>query len=339
MRIRRAFLAAGLALSALLVVLFGGVNTVRARPATVYGPPTETSHVILGHTSIDGPALWTSPTGATRAVLAWTGTDPAHHLNYMTSADGRTYGNLHIVNETSPFRPAIAAVSTDANPTVLMAWTGTDAARHVNLLSGVPGLGYSKAILPETSFTAPTLALNGGTVYVAWAGTDPNHSLNIVPVLWRGGLSIGPKVTLWQYSTITRPNLAFDPNGNQLILSFTTPANRIAFLTSSDGVKWSAPTSSPLAEWSDVSPTMAGFDANNMPRYFVTWRGMDKGHSLNVQYSESFPRWPADNSKAILPEATFGGPTIGYVGVNRQVIVAWTGLDPLHHLNVAVISM
>lgn len=339
MRIRRVFLAAGLALSALVVALFGAVGTTGAAPATVFGPPTETSKMILADTSIDGPGLWTSPTGATRAVLAWTGTDPAHHLNYMTSADGRTFGNKHIVNETSPFRPAIAAVSTDANPTVLIAWTGTDAAHHVNLLSGVPGQGYTKAILPQTSFTAPSLALNGGTVYVAWAGTDANHSLNIVPIVWRGGLSIGPTVTLWQYGTITRPNLAFDPNSNQLILSFTTPTNRIAFLTSSDGVKWNAPASSPLAEWSDVSPTMAGFAANNMPRYFVTWRGMDAGHSLNVQYTESFPRWPADNSKGILREATFGGPTVGYVGANRQVIVAWTGTDASHHLNVAVISM
>lgn len=339
MRLRRTLVAAGLTLAAVMLAFAGAVKPAGAAPATVFGPPSETSKVILADTSIDGPGLWTSPTGVTRAVLAWSGTDQAHHLNYMTSSDGLTFGNKHIVNETSPFRPAIAAVSTDANPTVLIAWTGTDPAHHINLLSGVPGLGYTKVILPETSFTAPTLALNGGTVYVAWAGTDANHSLNIVPVLWRGGLTVGPKVTLWQYSSITRPNLAFDPNGNQLILSFTTPAQRIAFLTSPDGVKWNAPTSSPLAEWSDVSPTMAGFDANNMPRYFLTWRGLDPGHSLNVQYTESFPGWPPESSKSIWHEVSFGGPTVGYVGVNRQVIVAWTGLDVSHHLNVAVASM
>jgi hypothetical protein len=78
---------------------------------------------------------------------------------------------------------------------------------------------------------------------------------------------------------------------------------------------------------------------NNLPRYFVTWRGTNAAHSVNVQYTESFPSWPIDNSKGILPESAFGGPMIGYVGVSRRVIVAWAGTDPLHHLNVAVVGM
>ena len=36
---------------------------------------------MLADTSIDGPALWTSPTGGMRTVIAWTGLDAAHHLN------------------------------------------------------------------------------------------------------------------------------------------------------------------------------------------------------------------------------------------------------------------
>jgi hypothetical protein len=109
----------------------------------------------LADTSIDGPALWTSPTGSMRAIIAWTGTDASHHLNCLTSSNGLTFTNRHTLSETSPFRPAIAAVSTDANPTVELAWTGTDRAHHVNLLSGVPGQGYTKVSLPELSFTAP----------------------------------------------------------------------------------------------------------------------------------------------------------------------------------------
>lgn len=341
MRLRRLAPALGLVLGT-AIALFGTLTTVgaaRATPATVFGPPTEGAKVVLADTSIDGPALWTSPTGSMRAVIAWTGTDPAHRLNYMTSSNGLSFTNKHTLNESSPFRPAIAAVSTDANPTVELAWTGTDPAHHLNLLSGVPGLGYEKVTLHEISFTAPSLALNGGTVYLAWAGTDANHSLNVVPIVWRGGLSVGTKVTLTQFSSISRPNIAFDPTGNQLILSYTAASGRINFATSSDGVHWSVPSTSPLAEWSDVSPTMVGFATNNMPRYFVTWRGIDPAHSLNVQYTESFPRWPLDNSKATLHEASFGGPTLGFVGTYRQVLVAWTGLDPAHHLNVAVISM
>lgn len=343
MRLRRMVVALGFVVVGAGLALFGTPTSVAAAPgmpATVFGPPTEGTKVVLADTSLDGPALWTSPTGAMRAVIAWTGTDGAHRLNYMTSSNGLAFTNKHTLNETSPFRPAIAAVSTDANPTVELAWTGTDAAHHVNLLSGVPGLGYTKVTLHETSFTAPSLALNGGTVYLAWAGTDANHSLNVVPILWRGGLSIGTKVTLPQFSSISRPNIAFDPTGNQLILSYTaTASRRIGFATSPDGVHWNVPSTSPLAEWSDASPTMVGLATNNMPRYFITWRGIDAAHSLNVQYTESFPRWPVDNTKATLRETAFGGPTLGFVGTSRQVLVAWTGTDAAHHLNVAVIGM
>jgi hypothetical protein len=328
------FTAVGIALAILMTL-----TSVQAGPTTVFGPPTEGQKVILADTSIDGPALWTSPTGTTRAILAWTGTDASHRLNSLTSTDGLSFTNKHTLSETSLWRPAIAAVSTDANPTVELAWTGTDGAHHINLLSGVPGQGYTKVTLPELSFTAPALALNGGTVYLAWTGTDPNRSINIVPVLWRGGLSVGTKVILPQFSSISRPNLAFDPASKQLLLSYTAASGRIHFATSPDGAHWSVPSSSPLLEWSDVSPTMVGFATNNMPRYFVSWRGIDGAHSLNMQYTESFPRWPLDDSKATLAEACFGGPTLGFVGTYRQVLVAWTGVDASHHLNIAVVSM
>jgi hypothetical protein len=321
------------------LAVFSALAPVQAAPSTVFGPPTEGQKVTLADTSIDGPALWTSPSGSTRAIIAWTGTDASHRLNYLTSSNGLTFTNRHILSETSLWRPAIAAVSVDPNPTVEIAWTGTDELHHVNLLSGVPGQGYTKVTLHEISFTAPALAINGGTVYLSWAGTDPNHSINVVPVLWRGGLSVGTKVTLPQFSSISRPNLAFDPNANQLLLSYTSPSGRINFATSPDGIHWSVPSTSPLLEWSDVSPTMMSFAANNMPRYFVAWRGVDGAHSLNVQYTESFPRWPLDDSKATLHEACFGGPTLGFVGTSRQVLVAWTGLDAAHHLNMAVIGM
>lgn len=339
---RYSILALGCAVLSIGFAMVGFVAPVQAAtatPTTVFGPPTETSKVILGENSIDGPALWTSPTGSMRAVIAWTGTDTKHRLNYMTSSDGLTFTDKRVLNEMSPFRPAIAAVSADANPTVELAWTGDDLAHHINVLSGVPGSGFEKVTLPETSFTAPSLALNGGVIYLAWAGGDANHSLNVVQILWRGGLSVGAKVTLPQFSSISRPNIAFDPNGNQLLLSYTAASGRIYFATSPDGVHWSMPSTSPLAEWSNVSPTMVGFATNNMPRYFVTWRGTDNAHSLNVQYTEGFPRWPLDGSKATWTESSLGGPTLGFVGVYRQALVAWTGTDTAHHLNVAVVGM
>lgn len=338
-RILRKLLASLLMLGSLALTILVATPAAGAAPATVFGQPREISKVTLADTSIDGPALWTSPTGAVRAAIAWTGTDAVHHLNIMYSSDGVHYRDKYVLGETSLFRPAVVMVSSDAGASVLMAWVGTDAYHSLNVLSGVPGRGYVKVTLRETSFTAPSLAINGGTVYLAWAGTDSNHSINVLPLIWRGGLGAGTKTTLWQFSSVARPSIMFDPNASKLILSWTAPTNRIAFATSADGVKWTIPGSSPIREWSDVGPYMAGVATNNMPRYFLTWRGLDARHSVNVQYTESFPSWPLDDSKGILPESAYGGPVTGFVGTYRQVIVAWTGMDSAHHLNIGVVAM
>lgn len=338
-RIFGKLLASLIVLGSLAPTFLATTPAAGAAPATVFGRPHEVSKVTLSDTSIDGPALWTSPSGAIRSAIAWTGTDVAHHLNIMYSSDGVQYTNKRVLNETSLFRPAVMMVSSDAGSSVLMAWVGTDAHHSLNVLSGVPGQGYVKTTLPETSFTAPSLAINGGTVYLAWAGTDPNHSINVLPIIWRGGLSLGTKTILWQFSSAARPSVTFDPNTSKLMLSWIAPSNRIWFATSADGVKWTVPASSPIMEWSDVGPYMAGVATNNMPRYFLTWRGVDAAHSLNVQYTESFPSWPLDDSKGILPETAFGGPVAGFVGTYRQIIVAWTGTDAAHHLNIGVIAM
>lgn len=334
-----------LTLLVLGAVVAGVASMTTAAPAraaampTTFGPPRETAKVILSDTSVDGPALWTSPSGTVRSVIAWTGTDSAHHLNVMYSRDGLRYADKRVLHETSAFRPAVVAVSADANPTLIMAWVGTDANHSLNVFSGIPGYGYEKLTLRDNSFTAPALAINGGTVYLVWAGTDANHSLNVLPILWRGGLATGTKSILRQFSSVARPSVGFDPTSKQLLMSWITASQRVNFATSADGVSWTVPSSSPLAEWSDVGPAMMGFDTNNMPRYFLAWRGIDAAHSVNVQYTESFPRWPLDDSKTALRERAFGGPAVGFVGVYRQALLAWTGTDAAHHLNVAIIAV
>jgi hypothetical protein len=61
-------------------------------------------------------------------VLAWTGTD--HRLNVMTSQDGTNFGNKVTFNETSAFAPALAFAP---NAPFFIAWTGTDAQKHLNV--------------------------------------------------------------------------------------------------------------------------------------------------------------------------------------------------------------
>ncbi len=331
-----------LALGALTALVVTGSPTTSAASLTVFGPPHELSKVTLSDFSIDGPALWTSPTGPIRAELGWVGggRDTAHHINLMTSGDGVHWGDKITLNDTSASRPGLTRYSAATNDNVVVAWTGTDANHSLNVLVGNPPLGFTKMTLKyDNSFTSPAVAMLHGDVYLVWAGTDAGKTLNVAQIIPRGGLMVGSHTTLWGWSSIARPSVVYDPNGQQLLMSWTSTDQRIHFATSKDGMHWTQPASSPLAEWSDVGPAMFSAATNNMPRYFVTWRGTNAAHSVNVRYTESFPSWPSDNAKGILPETAFGGPAIGYVGVYRQVIVAWAGTDTLHHLNIAVVGM
>lgn len=324
-----------------LVTAFSAAIPAQAAPSTVFVNPYIVSKAVLSQTSVDGPALWTSPSGAIRAEIAYTGTDSAHRLNVMTSADGVHFGPQFMYIESSAWRPALTRFGSDANDNTVLAWTGSDFNHSLNVIVGVPGKGFTKMTARENSFTAPAVALKNNELYLAWAGNDANHSLNVAHVVWRGGMYIDQKTTLWNFHSAGRPSLTYDPNGDQLLLSWPTlDANRIAFATSTDGVHFSAPSTSPLAEQTYSGPHMVGLPVNNMPRYFLGWTGTDSRHSVNVRYTESFPRWTDRGAtQTTFKDTALGGPALGYVGVYNRVILAWTGTDAAHHLNIAVVGV
>lgn len=324
-------------------VVAGAAAATPATPTTVAVNPYIESKSMLPQTSIDGPALWTSPSGTIRGAIVYTGTDATHHLNVMTSTDGIHYGDRQILNETSFVRPALVRFGSSATDNIALAWTGTDTNRSLNVLVGRPGFGFTKMTLwHDNSFTAPSLALNGAELYLAWAGTDANHSLNVAHIVWRGGMSIDHSVTLWNLHAASRPSLTYDPNSSQLLLSWTAlGTNRIALATSTDGAYFTVASASPLAEWSYSGPSMVGFPVNNMPRHFLAWTGTDTYRCLNVQFTESFPKWgdTGATKSTFWSEWAMGGPALGYVGTYNRVLLAWTGTDTAHHLNVAVVSV
>lgn len=309
---------------------------------------------VLPQTSIDGPAVWTNNgdrLSPPAVDIAWTGTDSAHPLHYMWSHDGVQFRSDVTMSETSIAGPAVLS---GGNINDIIAWTGTDPGHRLNLKC-VRGCDASlpKLTLPETSFAGPALArFTGLGMVLAWAGTDANHSLNVLPIGMSGSSGhvtwvVGQKTTLWQLSSIAKPSLTSTADLSKLVLSFTQPNGRIAFATSTDGVHWTSPSTSPLPEWSNAAPQM--FAATTTPSYYLTWIGVDPAHSLNIQYTTSFPNWPAASAKAVLPESAIGGPSVGYIGrvslgpsipepgPGTEVLVAWTGTDSLHHLNVAVV--
>ena len=96
-----------------------------------FAAPHEISKTILHETSIDSPAFWTDnctgPCLPPLYFLAWTGTDAAHHVNYVAPAIATTKVTMP---ETSIAHPA-AVSGGDLND--IIAWTGTDSLHHLNI--------------------------------------------------------------------------------------------------------------------------------------------------------------------------------------------------------------
>jgi hypothetical protein len=338
-----------LAATALALVGAPAARAAHSRSAVVFGPPAEDAKVTLDETSIDGPAL--TATYAPATALAWTGTDAAHHLNLLTSQDGLHYANKRILPETSLWRPAVAFIDSGRGApygTIVLAWTGTDQAHTLNLeFIATPDFSVKEKITlwGETSFTAPDVATVNGDVnsdvYLAWAGTDGAHTLNVLHHTTIDGHNT--KQILWGRSSISRPNISTDQSSGSsaaLILSWTGVDNHLSFVTSADRATWTTPETSPLGQQSAWAPCMFAFYATNMPTHWLAWTGggTRSTQALSVQYTESFPDWTDANSKTALGETAISGPELAYGGVTGQVLLAWTGTDAAHRLNVAVVS-
>src|SRR5579859_5641700 len=243
-RVLRRMTGALLALGALAALLITGAPIGSAAPLTVYGPPHELSKITLSDFSIDGPALWTSPAGPIRAELGWVGAgrDTTHHINLMTSSDGVHWGGKITLSDTSATRPGLTRYSANTNDNVVVAWTGTDTNRSLNVLVGNPPIGFTKLTLGhDNSFTSPSVAMLHGDVYLVWAGTDAGRTLNVAQIIPRGGLIVGSHTILWGWHSIARPAVVYDPNGQQLLMSWTSTDQRIHFAISQDGMRWTQP--------------------------------------------------------------------------------------------------
>lgn len=346
-----------LALGALILAVVSVVQAIPAGPAApaeavlraAGAAPALQRKLTLGDTSIDAPALWTSdaatPNLGLASVIAWTGTDGRHSLNVMRSSDGVSFGNKFTFAESSATRPAVAAAGPPT--TIVLAWTGTDARHSLNLLCqgpacGTGASGEKKYIFPsDTSFTSPALTRFGAGFLLAWAGTDARHSLNVLPFTLTtsgSGFQLGVKRVLGQFGSVATPSISLSPQNNQLLLSWaaTAPTGRLTFATSSDGVNWSGAQT--LSETSAVSPSGFAPATTGMPAHWMAWTGTDSAHSLNVRFTQSFPQWPLSDNKTTFGDTALGGPTLGYVGNVGQMLLAWTGTDTAHHLNIATVT-
>lgn len=325
----------GFGLSAVVAQPVKAATTTKAAPA-ITGPFKQIIKTVLSDTSIDGPALAGVTTGQTRAAIAWTGTDTARHLNVMISDTGFSFYSKRILGDTSPYRPALTLMP---NNKVVIAWVGTNSAHTLNVLYDIYGTPRKLTLWGETSAMAPALTYENGLLYLSWTGVNTARSLNILPIIIGAtSLSAGAKVTLRQFSSGASPSLSPGLNHAGLILSWSQAGTSVvSFATSADGKTWPA-TASTLPETTASTPYMASFVASNMPQTYLAWTGTNSAHSLNLRYTSSYPSWPASGAKSTLNDMGYGPPQLAYIGGPQAVLLAWTGTDATHHLNLAVMT-
>ena len=237
-------------------------------PSGYTGPTTSIPiTTTLPDTTFDGPAFWSQsayqlPSGSPMTVLGWTGTDSAHHLNVETSNDGLNYQNKTTLNETSFTRPSVMAMPAGSGSAVVIAWAGTDAAHHLNVIYDVYG-SPQKVTLAERSVYPPSLAYFAGQVWIAWTGNDPNQSLNVL-ALGAQGLTPGAKTIFGSDSSTATPDLVPDTVDNRLLLTWQMRTTRqLNFVESPDGVNWSPGLSAPSPQTSFVSPDDDGHQSGS----------------------------------------------------------------------------
>lgn len=292
-----------------------------------------TGKVTLPETSIDGPGL---ASVGTTSVIAWTGTDAAHHLNVEISTDGLHFDlrTKLTLNETSPFRPDVTLLT--ENLPISVAWTGTDANHSLNLIFGVYQRGGEKLTLfDDNSFIAPAILQgasgpNGNTLYLAWTGTDTNHSLNFLPITEHGGaFTLGTKQTLSEFSSDAGPHLV-RAGSETVALCWTSRSGQPkAAIANTTDLKFGS-IATLTGQTSAFAPDAFFNVAVQGPPVWISWTGTDAAHHLNLEQTTTYPNFP--NTKTILDELALGGPALAFNAGNQ---IAWTGTDASHHLNIA----
>jgi hypothetical protein len=223
-----------------------------------------------------------------RLFLAWTGTDAQHHLNVATSVDGRNFSNKVILPETALGGPALVSAEQLGRSRLTLAWTGTDAQHHVNLLSSRDGLNFGdKAVLVETSVDGPALSVGqfGLDPFLGWTaqflnfweiGSGRKHVYDNTPPPGSNG-PVGPDTS--QRS----PTLATLSGPEISILAYAGGNRHLYTLTG--GIP--PAVRDKLADTSDFAPALAW---SNDDKLYWAWTGTDDAHSLNFQADEDMPR-------------------------------------------------
>jgi hypothetical protein len=118
--------------------------------------------------------------------LTFRGTNYDQIYVCRTSDFGKTLDQLQTIpSQATDYAPAF----TSWNSELILAWRGTDSVHHINAMitygnsTNPLSLLVDKVVFPDTANGGVSLTTFNGQPYIAWAGTDPDKLLNIMPLI------------------------------------------------------------------------------------------------------------------------------------------------------------
>jgi hypothetical protein len=198
-------------------------------------------------------------------LLAWRGRDPARSPNVALTYGDRSLHRKQTIDVGGP-RDSTPSVTSGLGAVFVAAVNPASQmiVRALRALGDGPGELLSQITLDETTdhWGTPAIAYGQGRVYVAWAGTDPEHHLNVVSVdvtQTASGIGFGRRVKhrLPRAGTsgATGPALAWHDTSRILYLAWIDPADAIHVAQSIDAfatVAWESTV------WGEISRHNAG---------------------------------------------------------------------------------
>jgi|SRR5215472_1374191 len=312
--------------------------------------------VQLNEFSPEGPAL---AVFNGKLFIAWTGTDGNHSLNVAESSDGLHFSNAVVFSGESSI-PTAAPSIVAFNGKMYLYWTG--GFQDINVATSTDGLHYANKSLVEsggnvmTALGSTAVAVAHGHIYLSWAGTDSPHTINVAES--SDGVHFGT------------PTLITDPPGSGAGSNFSPGLAAI-----SDGLEYTVfPAFTPettvkgpgvsVGHTTEVYPLNSSLGGANVSVKFPiiaapnddSFTGPDgpgcmvSTNALTCVYVDfathlrihSLLRNSSTGAvsnfgdEVIGNELAIGNPAI--VDFNNRTIIAWTGTDGAHTINVGAFT-
>jgi hypothetical protein len=257
-------------------------------------------------------------------VLAWTGTNADHSVIVASSCDGLNFGAPQVFGTNTSFTgPGLTAF----NGYLWLGWAGDN---RINLATSTDGLNFGNQFLVGTeqtynSYTSIALAGSSRNLYLAFAGVDEWHTLNIGSSL--DGVNFGPPavhggIDLWDNpkDRTSLPFVAPSPPGSTLIDWNSNKGTQVNWSGVLDLIKqWLSPS----PRISVDSPTLAF-----APDGTLMWGAVILGSvEANAGNPYAFDLVEVNNRSLISNPGAVSTTGIGMATLGNTVYVAWVPSD------------